>query len=98
MIWYAITMSESSIVCAFAESFKCNNSETEQGVFDAVLKGHIDFESDPWPLISGSAKDLTRKMLCSWPSERLTAHDVLCMFNLSVIFFMMLPYHWENLM
>ncbi|XP_059433868.1 calcium-dependent protein kinase 26-like isoform X1 [Corylus avellana] len=53
-------------------------TETEQGVFDAVLKGHIDFESDPWPQISGSAKHLIRKMLCSQPSERLTAHEVLC--------------------
>lgn len=56
------------------------NSETQQGIFDAVLKGHIDFDSDPWPLISDSAKDLIRKMLCSRPSDRLTAHEVLCMF------------------
>ncbi|XVE66482.1 hypothetical protein DITRI_Ditri08aG0083100 [Diplodiscus trichospermus] len=53
-------------------------AETQQGIFDAVLKGHIDFDSDPWPLISDSAKDLIRKMLCSGPSERLTAHEVLC--------------------
>ncbi|GAB2291658.1 Calcium-dependent protein kinase 5 [Dionaea muscipula] len=53
-------------------------AETQQGIFDAVLKGHIDFESDPWPLISNSAKDLIRRMLCSRPSERLTAHQVLC--------------------
>ncbi|KAL9231786.1 hypothetical protein vseg_006961 [Gypsophila vaccaria] len=53
-------------------------AETQQGIFDAVLKAHIDFESDPWPLISDSAKDLIRKMLCPQPSERLTAHQVLC--------------------
>ncbi|GMH13481.1 hypothetical protein Nepgr_015322 [Nepenthes gracilis] len=53
-------------------------AETQQGIFDAVLKGHIDFESDPWPLISDSAKDLIRRMLCSRPSERLPAHQVLC--------------------
>ncbi|KAG4952750.1 hypothetical protein JHK85_039149 [Glycine max] len=53
-------------------------AETQQGIFDAVLKGHIDFDSDPWPLISDSGKDLIRKMLCSQPSERLTAHQVLC--------------------
>ncbi|WZZ77060.1 hypothetical protein YC2023_088430 [Brassica napus] len=52
-------------------------AETQQGIFDAVLKGHIDFDSDPWPLISDSAKDLIRGMLCSRPSERLTAHQVL---------------------
>ncbi|MBA0591635.1 hypothetical protein Gorai_008640, partial [Gossypium raimondii] len=51
-------------------------AETQQGIFDAVLKGNIDFDSDPWPVISDSAKDLIRKMLCSQPSERLTAHEV----------------------
>ncbi|KAK5770351.1 Calcium-dependent protein kinase 4 [Gossypium arboreum] len=53
-------------------------AETIQGIFAAVLKGHIDFSSYPWPLISDSAKDLIRKMLCIHPSERLTAHEVLC--------------------
>ncbi|GFS37664.1 calcium-dependent protein kinase family protein [Actinidia rufa] len=53
-------------------------AETQQGIFDVVLKGHIDFESDPWPLISDSAKDLIQKMLCARPSERLTAHAVMC--------------------
>ncbi|CAN8270862.1 unnamed protein product [Cochlearia groenlandica] len=52
-------------------------AETQQGIFDAVLKGYIDFESDPWPVISDSAKDLIRKMLCSIPSARLSAHEVL---------------------
>lgn len=58
------------------------SSETQQGIFDAVLKGYIDFDSDPWPVISDSAKDLIRKMLCSRPSGRLTAHEVLCTFIL----------------
>ncbi|KAJ0974531.1 hypothetical protein J5N97_016496 [Dioscorea zingiberensis] len=53
-------------------------AETQQGIFDAVLKGVIDFDSDPWPVISNSAKDLIRKMICSLPSDRLTAHEVLC--------------------
>ncbi|KAI4375708.1 hypothetical protein MLD38_013545 [Melastoma candidum] len=53
-------------------------AETQQGLFDAVLKGYIDFDSDPWPVISNSAKDLIRRMLCSRPSDRLTAHEVLC--------------------
>ncbi|KAK4788111.1 hypothetical protein SAY86_019430 [Trapa natans] len=53
-------------------------AETQQGIFDAVLKGYIDFDSDPWPLISDSAKDLIRKMLCSRTADRLTAHQVLC--------------------
>ncbi|PWA68379.1 Calcium-binding EF-hand [Artemisia annua] len=53
-------------------------AETQQGIFDAVLKANIDFESDPWPVISDSGKDLIKKMLCSQPSNRLTAHQVLC--------------------
>lgn len=53
-------------------------AETQQGIFDAVLKGVIDFDSDPWPVISESAKDLIRRMLNPVPSERLTAHEVLC--------------------
>uniref|UniRef100_A0A7N0UZS0 non-specific serine/threonine protein kinase n=1 Tax=Kalanchoe fedtschenkoi TaxID=63787 RepID=A0A7N0UZS0_KALFE len=52
--------------------------ETQQGIFDAVLKGEIDFDSDPWPIISDSAKDLIQKMLCMNPKQRLTAHEVLC--------------------
>ncbi|CAL4928819.1 unnamed protein product [Urochloa decumbens] len=52
-------------------------AETQQGIFDAVLKGHIDFDSDPWPKISESAKNLIRKMLTPCPSERLKAHEVL---------------------
>nr|GME06748.1 calcium-dependent protein kinase 1 [Ipomoea batatas] len=51
--------------------------ENEQGIFDAVLRGHLDFSSDPWPSISSSAKDLVKKMLRLDPKERLSATDVL---------------------
>ncbi|KAI3687464.1 hypothetical protein L1987_81161 [Smallanthus sonchifolius] len=51
--------------------------ETEQGIFDSVLRGNLDFVSDPWPSISSSAKDLVKKMLHSDPKERLTAVEVL---------------------
>ncbi|KAL3694786.1 hypothetical protein R1sor_008437 [Riccia sorocarpa] len=52
-------------------------AETEQGIFDAVLQGHIDFSSDPWPKISPKAKDLVKRMLNQNPKERLTAAEVL---------------------
>ncbi|KAL8036451.1 hypothetical protein ABFX02_12G160100 [Erythranthe guttata] len=52
--------------------------ETEQGIFEQVLKGELDFVSEPWPSISESAKDLVRKMLVRDPKKRLTAHQVLC--------------------
>jgi calcium-dependent protein kinase len=54
------------------------NAETEQGIFDAVLKGVIDFDSEPWPVISDSAKDLITRMLNPCPAERLSAHEALC--------------------
>ena len=38
-------------------------------------------ESEPWPSISDSAKDLVRKMLIRDPTKRLTAHEVLCKFS-----------------
>ncbi|XP_028063106.1 LOW QUALITY PROTEIN: calcium-dependent protein kinase 17-like [Camellia sinensis] len=52
-------------------------AESEQGIFNAILRGHIDFTSDPWPSISSGAKDLVRKMLNSDPKQRLTAFQVL---------------------
>ncbi|KAH7289952.1 hypothetical protein KP509_30G025300 [Ceratopteris richardii] len=52
-------------------------AETEQGIFDAILKGQIDYSSDPWPSISHGALDLVKKMLTQDPKERLTAAQVL---------------------
>ncbi|CAL0317475.1 unnamed protein product [Lupinus luteus] len=52
-------------------------AETEKGIFDAILQGHIDFESQPWPNISNSAKDLVRKMLTQDPKKRITSTRVL---------------------
>lgn len=52
-------------------------TENEKGIFNAILQGHIDFSSDPWPSVSTSAKDLVKKMLRSDPKERLTAVEVL---------------------
>ncbi len=57
-------------------------AENEQGIFDAVLRGHIDFTSDPWPSISSSAKDLVKRMLRADPKERLSAAQVLSKFQL----------------
>ncbi|XP_027333838.1 calcium-dependent protein kinase 9-like isoform X4 [Abrus precatorius] len=51
--------------------------ETEKGIFNAILQGHIDFESHPWPSISNSAKDLVRKMLIKDPKKRITSAQVL---------------------
>lgn len=53
-------------------------AETDQGIFEQVLKGHLDFDSNPWPEISESAKDLIRNMLNPVISQRYTAYQVLC--------------------
>ncbi|KAL3372660.1 hypothetical protein AABB24_004948 [Solanum stoloniferum] len=52
-------------------------AETEKGIFNTILKGEIDFQSDPWPSISNSAKDLIRKMLTQEPKKRITSAQVL---------------------
>lgn len=52
-------------------------AESETGIFNAILRGHIDFTSDPWPSISMGAKDLVKKMLNVDPKQRLTAFQVL---------------------
>ncbi|OIT29860.1 PREDICTED: calcium-dependent protein kinase 20-like [Nicotiana attenuata] len=52
--------------------------ETEQGIFEQIVKGELDLVSEPWPAISESAKDLVRRMLARDPKKRLTAHEVLC--------------------
>ena len=61
-------------------------SESENGIFNAILSGQIDFASDPWPAISHQAKDLVRKMLNSDPKQRLTAAQVLSKHLLSTIY------------
>ncbi|XP_031115631.1 calcium-dependent protein kinase 1-like [Ipomoea triloba] len=53
-------------------------AENEQGIFEEVLHGELDFTSQPWPSISEGAKDLVRRMLIRDPRKRLTAHEVLC--------------------
>ncbi|KAK4491725.1 hypothetical protein RD792_002497 [Penstemon davidsonii] len=50
---------------------------TERGIFDAILRGNVEFESEPWPSISDSAKDLVRRMLTQDPKKRITAAEVL---------------------
>jgi serine/threonine protein kinase len=62
----------------YIDSYFCCGSESEQGIFEQVLKGDLDFSSEPWPSISESAKDLVRKMLIRDPKKRLTAHEALC--------------------
>ncbi|CAH8275785.1 unnamed protein product [Arabidopsis lyrata] len=52
-------------------------AETEKGIFDEIIKGEIDFQSQPWPSISESAKDLVRKLLTKDPKLRISAAQAL---------------------
>jgi calcium-dependent protein kinase len=38
-----------------------------------VLRGHIDFKTDPWPKLSNAAKDCVRLLLEQDPTKRVTA-------------------------
>jgi len=51
--------------------------DTEQQIFDSILKGRLDFSSDPWPKISPSAQDCVKRMLVQDPRRRATADDIL---------------------
>ncbi|GMY12672.1 calcium-dependent protein kinase SK5-like [Fagus crenata] len=52
-------------------------AESEKGIFQLILQGKLDLQSEPWPSISDSAKDLIQKMLDRDPKKRLTAREVL---------------------
>ncbi|XP_074331802.1 calcium-dependent protein kinase 17-like [Apium graveolens] len=52
-------------------------AESEHEIFNEILRGHVDFASDPWPTISPQAKDLVKRMLTIDPMKRLTAGQVL---------------------
>ncbi|XVE84594.1 hypothetical protein DITRI_Ditri17bG0025200 [Diplodiscus trichospermus] len=52
-------------------------AETEEGIAHAIIKGHMDFERDPWPKVSSEAKDLVRSMLDPNPYSRMTVQEVL---------------------
>lgn len=51
--------------------------KTKSRIFDSVRIADLRFPSHPWDHISESARDLIRRMLCTDPSERLTAQQVL---------------------
>ncbi|KAJ7980716.1 putative Calcium-dependent protein kinase [Quillaja saponaria] len=52
-------------------------AETEEGIAQAIIRGNIDFERDPWPKVSKEAKELVKNMLDPNPYNRLTVQEVL---------------------
>ena len=61
-------------------------SENEHGIFEQVLRGELDLESEPWPDISEDAKDLVKRMLVRDPKKRLTAPEVLSKYMCCIIY------------
>lgn len=55
--------------------------KTKSRIFEAVKAASLKFPSESWDRISESAKDLIRGMLCTDPSQRLTAQEVLGRFT-----------------
>lgn len=51
--------------------------DTEDQIFKMVLKGSIDFKTEPWPKISEAAKDCVRRLLDQDVSRRATSGIIL---------------------
>ncbi|CAI5521666.1 unnamed protein product [Closterium sp. Naga37s-1] len=51
--------------------------DSEEAICSAVLAGHYDMVSAPWPSISPAVKDLIRRMLQTDPAKRITASEIL---------------------
>uniref|UniRef100_A0ACD5ZTG1 Uncharacterized protein n=1 Tax=Avena sativa TaxID=4498 RepID=A0ACD5ZTG1_AVESA len=51
--------------------------DNDEKIAQAILRGVIDFNREPWPRVSANAKDLIRRMLDPDPNTRLTAPQVL---------------------
>ncbi|CAO2162552.1 unnamed protein product [Urochloa humidicola] len=51
--------------------------DNDEKIAQAILRGGIDFNREPWPRVSSNAKDLIRRMLDPDPKTRPTARQVL---------------------
>eukprot|EP01025_Chloroclados_australasicus_P027070 TRINITY_DN2687_c0_g1_i3.p1 TRINITY_DN2687_c0_g1~~TRINITY_DN2687_c0_g1_i3.p1 ORF type:complete len:486 (-),score=84.59 TRINITY_DN2687_c0_g1_i3:272-1729(-) len=51
--------------------------DNEEQIFKMVLKGNVDFATDPWPKISPAAKDLVKRLLTMDATKRATCSDIL---------------------
>jgi len=51
--------------------------DTENDIFKCILRGRLDFQSQPWPSISAEAKACVARMLEMDPKKRATANEIL---------------------
>ena len=50
--------------------------DTEEQIFKMVLRGKVDFDTEPWPKISSAAKDLVKQLLTMDATKRCACHKV----------------------
>jgi calcium-dependent protein kinase len=60
-------------------------TETEEAIAQAIIRGNVDFTRDPWPKVSDEAKYLVKRMLDPNPFTRITVQEVLGMYSASII-------------
>ncbi|KAI8473389.1 MAG: kinase-like domain-containing protein [Monoraphidium minutum] len=51
--------------------------DTEDQIFKMVLKGQLDFKSEPWPRVSDAAKDCVRRLLEMDATKRASGQQIL---------------------
>ena len=51
-------------------------ADNDERIAESIIRGEINFEREPWPKVSQTAKDLVKKMLDQDPATRLTAKQV----------------------
>jgi hypothetical protein len=67
-------------VCMHPNMGFTTSTETEEGIAQAIIRGKVDLERDPWPKVSEEAKDLVKSMLDPNPYSRMTVQEVLGMY------------------
>ena len=74
----ALLSRSTAVITNHSQIMMCS-AETDEGILEKISKGEgeIDFQTDPWPIISSSAKELVRNMLTRDPKKRITAAQVL---------------------
>ncbi|CAI5467735.1 unnamed protein product [Closterium sp. Yama58-4] len=52
-------------------------AETDEGIFEEILWGHVDQSEEPWPQVSTEAKQLVLSLLQQQPERRPTAAQLM---------------------
>jgi serine/threonine protein kinase len=52
--------------------------DSDQRIFEGILKAPLCFTAAPWPTISTAAKDVVRRMLVRWAAVRFYVRVCVC--------------------